>query len=161
VYAFCNLHDVSWGTKGSDQAEALPQVSSKKKTEGDGAIVEDTVKGKAEVEASFKEVVARAVSKLPKESTVEKPTMDDKNRTFRTRLVAVWMLSNAALAIAIESLNGLSSGNQAKDNTALEAKQHTYFSILLWSTFGLSFVRFTGCLYYFFRRNLFRWCRRN
>lgn len=54
------------------------------------------------------------------------------------------MMSNAALAIAIESLNGLSSGNQAKDNYALEAKQHTYFSILLWSTFGLSFVRFTG-----------------
>jgi len=54
----------------------LPQVSSKKKTEGDGAVVEDTVKGKAEVEASFKEVVARAVSKLPKETTVEKPTMD-------------------------------------------------------------------------------------
>jgi len=55
----------------------LPQVSSKKKTEGgDSAIVEDTVKGKAEVEASFKEVVARAVSKLPKETTVEKPTMD-------------------------------------------------------------------------------------
>jgi len=133
----------------------------RKKTEGDGAIVEDTVKGKAEVEASFKEVVARAVSKLPKETTVEKPTMDDKNRTFRTRLVAIWMLSNAALAIAIESLNGLASGNQAKDNTALEAKQHTYFSILLWSTFGLSFVRFTGCLYYFFRRNLFRWCRRS
>jgi len=68
----------------------------------------------------------------------------DKNRTFRTRLVAIWMMSNAALAIAIESLNGLSSGNQAKDNNALEAKQHTYFSILLWSTFGLSFVRFTG-----------------
>jgi hypothetical protein len=30
VYAFCNLHDVSWGTKGSDKVEALPAAQSKK-----------------------------------------------------------------------------------------------------------------------------------
>ena len=35
VYAFCNLHDVSWGTKGSDKAEALPSISSKKGKEED------------------------------------------------------------------------------------------------------------------------------
>lgn len=32
---------------------------------------------------------------------VEKPTMDDENRTFRTRLVAFWCLTNVALIIAI------------------------------------------------------------
>lgn len=70
--------------------------------------------------------------------------LKDKNRTFRTRLVAVWMLSNAGLAVAIESLNGVSSGNATKDEQALQAKQHTYFSLILWTTFGLSFVRFMG-----------------
>lgn len=58
VYAFCNLHDVSWGTKGelviqcvrgsgapsswtgSDKAEALPVVSSGKGEDGKN-VVED------------------------------------------------------------------------------------------------------------------------
>lgn len=33
AYAFCNLHDVSWGTKGSDKADVLPSI----KTKGDKA----------------------------------------------------------------------------------------------------------------------------
>jgi chitin synthase len=54
---------------------------SSKKPEGGSAVVEDTVKDKADVEASFKEVVARAVAKMPKETTVEKPTMDVRARS--------------------------------------------------------------------------------
>lgn len=38
VYAFCNLHDVSWGTKGSDKVEALP--AAKSKSDGEEKVVE-------------------------------------------------------------------------------------------------------------------------
>lgn len=41
IYAFCNLHDVSWGTKGSDRAESLPAVSSSKQKDGEMAVVEE------------------------------------------------------------------------------------------------------------------------
>lgn len=64
VYAFCNvrhchpfsdrdcsltrvgqLHDVSWGTKGSDKAEALPSVSSKSSgKEGEHKVIEDMIR---------------------------------------------------------------------------------------------------------------------
>ncbi|QRV76364.1 chitin synthase [Ceratobasidium sp. AG-Ba] len=155
VYAFCNLHDVSWGTKGSDKADVLPSVASTKK-DGAAAVVEDTEKIQEDIDAAFEETVKRAVTKIDVKEVVEKPTMDDQNKTFRTRLVAVWMLSNAGLSILIENVNGLKT-------TAAEqkAKQNTYFTFILWSTFGLSMVRFIGCLYYFLRRNLFRMCRRN
>jgi len=159
VYAFCNLHDVSWGTKGSDKAEALPSVSSKKNDAE--AVVEDIANKQEDVDAAFKETVTRAITKVEVKEVPEKPTMDDENKTFRTRLVAAWMLSNATLAIAIENLNGLESTDFETNEDELQRKQNDYFAIILYSTFGLALVRFAGCLFYFFKRNLFRCCRRN
>lgn len=162
VYAFCNLHDVSiwfsrrilviltfpvqvsWGTKGSDKAEALPSVSSKKSKDADVAVVEDVARNKEDLDAHFKETVTRAVTKLQVTEEVEKPTMDDENKTFRTRLVAFWMLTNATLAVSVENLNGLSSGNAEEDDAALRKKQNIYFAVILYSTFGLAAVRFMG-----------------
>lgn len=144
VYAFCNLHDVSWGTKGSDKAEALPSVSSKKSKDAEAAVVEDTTRDKEDLDAVFKETVTRALTKLETKEEIEKPTMDDENKTFRTRLVAFWMLSNAALAIAIQNLNGLPTGDEDADEARLVARQNTYFAIILYSTFGLAAVKFAG-----------------
>jgi len=156
VYAFCNLHDVSWGTKGSDKADVLPSVSSKKGKDDAPAVVEDIEKDQADIDASFQETVTRAVTKLSTKEEREKPTLDDQNKTFRTRFVAFWMLTNAALAVAIQVSNGLNT-TAAQERK----KENTYFTIILWSTFGLSFFRFAGCLFYFVKINLFRWCRRN
>jgi chitin synthase len=162
VYAFCNLHDVSWGTKGSDKAEALPSVSSTKSKDASAPVVEDMHKVQEDVDAAFKETVTRAITKITVKEVVEKPTMDDENKTFRTRLVAVWMLSNAALAVAIENLNGLpDTSDPLEDQEHLKDKQNLYFSVILYSTFALAAFRFTGCLFYFFKRNLFRFCRKN
>ncbi|KAG1779739.1 glycosyltransferase family 2 protein [Suillus placidus] len=162
VYAFCNLHDVSWGTKGSDKAEALPSISSSKTKDADSPVVEDTHRIQEDVDDAFKETVTRAVTKIDVKEAIEKPTMDDQNKTFRTRLVAFWMLTNAGLAVAIENMNGLTSvQNAALDQSELQTKQNTYFAVILYSTFLLAAVRFTGCLFYWFRRNLFRCCRRN
>jgi chitin synthase len=144
VYAFCNLHDVSWGTKGSDKAEALPSVSSSKGKNEEAAVVQDTERMQEDLDAVFKETVNRAVTKLVVKDVPEKPSMDDQNKTFRTRLVVFWMLSNAALAIAIENINGLPSSNETQDEDNLRHKQNQYFAFILLSTFGLSAVRFIG-----------------
>ena len=143
VYAFCNLHDVSWGTKGSDKAEALPSVSSSKGKNEEAAVVQDTERMQEDLDAVFKETVNRAVTKLVVKEVKEKPSMDDQNRTFRTRLVVFWMLTNAGLAVAIENINGLQS-NESEDEQDLRKKQNIYFAFILYSTFGLSAVRFIG-----------------
>ena len=63
----------------------------------------------------------------------------------------MWMLTNATLAIAIENASGFvdvenpdALENQQKD---LRSKQSTYFAFILWSTFGLSMIRFIGVSY--------------
>lgn len=136
---------MSWGTKGSDKAEALPSVSSSKSKDADAPVVEDTTRIQEDVDAAFKETVTRAVTKIEVKEVPEKPTMDDQNKTFRTRLVALWMLSNAGLAVAIENINGLTSAQTAvQDDAKLREKQNIYFAVILYSTFGLAAVRFMG-----------------
>jgi hypothetical protein len=119
-------------------------VSSKKGKSEDTAVVEEVARNKEDLEAVFKDTVTRAVTKIEVKEVVEKPTMDDQNKTFRTRLVAFWMLTNAGLAVAIENINGLPSNDEAKDEAALHAKQNIYFKVILWSTAGLAAVRFSG-----------------
>jgi chitin synthase len=124
---------VSWGTKGSDKAEALPSVSSKSK--GSEAVVEDTARVQEDVDAVFKETVTRAVTKLETKEEIEKPTLDDQNKTFRTRLVAFWMLTNAGLAVTIENINGLVDTTDTKeilqDQADLRKKQNEYFAYVI------------------------------
>jgi chitin synthase len=138
------VFQVSWGTKGSDKADALPSVSSSKSKDADVSVVEDKTQVQADVDAAFKETVTRAITKIIQKEVPEKPTLDDQNKTFRTRLVAIWMLTNATLAIAIENINGLPSTDPNADQVTLHKKENTYFSFILYSTFALSAIRFTG-----------------
>jgi hypothetical protein len=120
-------------------------VSSSKTKDSEAPVVNDVHKPQEDLDAAFKETVTRAVTKLNVKEVVEKPTMDDENKTFRTRLVACWMLTNATLAIAIENLNGLEDPNNAEaDFQHLRSKQNFYFAVILYSTFLLAAVRFTG-----------------
>lgn len=113
-------------------------------------MVEDTTRDQGDLDDQFKETVQRAVTKLVVKEVVEKPTMDDQNKTFRTRLVSVWMLSNAVLAVSIQNMNGLeSTTDTSTDEAALRKKQNFYFAVILYSTFGLSMVRFIGVSFYF------------
>jgi chitin synthase len=139
-----------------------------------------------ELDDSFQETVKRALTPWKEDTTPEKRDMDvsqllaslstlgraeqqDQNRTFRTRLVIAWLLSNAGLAIVISSINGLDQtkllveaclpGGDAQlaemnrtcivtalntDSREVQSKQQVYFKYLLWATFGLSSVRFIG-----------------
>lgn len=130
VYAFCNLHDVSWGTKGSDKVDVLPTVDTKKLKGPDGT-VEEIEREQEDVDAHFHEVVQRAVAPvIAEEGPKEKPTMDDSNRTFRTRLVAFWILCNGALAVAIQNISGLhynESEREVKENR--QRTQSYYFKV--------------------------------
>ena len=100
VYAFSNWHDVSWGTKGSDKADALPSVETKK-VDGKTTVIEEIDKPQADVDQQFETTVKRALAPYVEPKVSEKKTLEDSYKSFRTRLVSAWIFSNWLLAVAI------------------------------------------------------------
>lgn len=102
VYAFSNWHDVSWGTKGSDKADALPSVQTIKGP-GQAVVIEEVAMLQKDIDSQFEQTVKRALTPYKEKKEVEKKTLEDSYKSFRTRLVTLWIFSNAFLALCITS----------------------------------------------------------
>lgn len=103
VYAFSNWHDVSWGTKGSDKADALPSVQTKKEADGKGAVIEEIDKPQADIDSQFEATVKRALTPYVPPVEKEERSLEDSYKSFRTKLVTFWIFTNALLAVCITS----------------------------------------------------------
>lgn len=101
VYAFCNWHDVSWGTKGSDKVEALPSAKTKK--DAGGKVLDEPDRPQTDIDSQFEEVVRRALEPHIPPEEKETKSLDDSYKNFRTKLITAWILSNAGLSVFMTS----------------------------------------------------------
>ena len=96
VYAFCNWHDVSWGTKGADKADSLPSAQTTKKSDTDGGASVEILEyelPQADIDAKFEKVVKKALVPYKEPKKNEKPSLDDAYKNFRTNLIITWIFS--------------------------------------------------------------------
>ena len=140
----------------------LPAVDTKRDNTTGPAEVEEYAFSQEELDIRFKDVVVRALAPPRHEKEVESPSMDDSNKKFRTYLLGLWLLSNAILTAVILNLNNYRPHDKIKDEMdERKENQQIYFKVILWSTFGLAFFRFVGCVLYWIKRNTVRWFRRS
>ena len=94
---------MSWGTKGSDKADALPSANTTKGGDGKAAVIEEPDKPQADIDSAFEVTVKRALTPFVEVKSVEHKTLEDEYKSFRTKLVTAWLFSNALLSVGITS----------------------------------------------------------
>ncbi|KAI8378736.1 chitin synthase 1 [Choanephora cucurbitarum] len=150
IYAFCNTHDVSWGTKGDNGvSNDLGVVKASKGKDGESEVEvaapteqKDLNEQYDEACLDLKAVVIPEVSKRD-----AKTKQEDYYKSFRTILVTSWIMSNLILVVIITSGQNILSwfGTYTERATV-------YLGFILWSVAGLSAIRFVGsCIYLFMK----------
>ncbi|GBC08513.1 hypothetical protein RclHR1_08180007 [Rhizophagus clarus] len=146
VYAFCNVHDVSWGTKGdTSMKHDLGTVN----TGGKGSVDVEVPVEQKDINAAYEEARAElarhAEEEVKHRSKADK--QDDYYKGFRTRVVLFWILSNGALVAGITN-----ASDTLNHMFPEERRSNNYMAFILWSVAGLAAFRFFGsCVYLLFR----------
>ncbi|KAI9708158.1 MAG: Chitin synthase, class 1 [Bogoriella megaspora] len=109
VYAFCNTHDITWGTKGDDKPEKLPTATTKPSGKVDVAIPTDDHDLNTQYEDELR--VFSQAYKPPKKEHSESEKQEDYYKGFRSAVVLVWMFCNLALAAVILNVGGVENLN--------------------------------------------------
>jgi len=149
VYAFCNTHDVSWGTKGDDKVEKLPSVNTK-----DGTGKTD-LPDEGDLNAQYQRELAVFAQKHVEVKVAPTPSMlqekqMDYYRGVRTGVVLMWMVTNFGLAAIVLSSAGLDRISSSKDDqeAAKLDRSNVYMNIIFWSVAGLSAFKFIGAMWF-------------
>lgn len=132
VYAFCNTHDITWGTKGDNVAKTdLGDAKAKK-----GNVVElEMPSEQLDIDSGYDEALRNLRDRIevPEKGLDEAQAQEDYYRAVRTYMVVVWLISNAILAMAVSEAYG---GQHISSNF--------YLKFILWAVAGLAFFRAVG-----------------
>lgn len=131
VYAFCNTHDVTWGTKGDNVMKTDLGGAV-----GKGGLVElEMPSEQLDIDSGYDEALRNLRDRIEVHAPgiSEAQAEEDYYRGVRTHMVAVWMVANAILAMAVSEAYG-SSG--IGDNF--------YLRFLMWSVAVLALFRALG-----------------
>lgn len=145
VYAFCNTHDITWGTKGDDKPEKLPAANLKPGGKVDVAIPTDDADLNTQYESELRTFATKF--QPPEKSVSDQTKHEDYYKGFRSAVVLAWMFCNLAVAAVVTNAGGVLS-DDADTSTAEDDRSTIYMGVVLYSVAGLAVVRFTGACWF-------------
>jgi chitin synthase len=132
VYAFCNTHDVTWGTKG-DNVHHMDLGAARGL--GGSKVEVEMPSEQLDIDSGYDSALRNLRDRLevPTPGPSENQMQEDYYRAVRTYMVSIWMVANAILAMSVSEAYGTNSGGR-----------NIYLSILLWSVAALAVFRAIG-----------------
>jgi chitin synthase len=132
VYAFCNTHDVTWGTKGDNRINT--DLGAARSSKG-GTVELEMPSEQLDIDSGYDEALRNLRDRLevPKPAIPEAQLQEDYYKNVRTYMVLCWMIANAILAMAVSEAYG-STG--IGDNF--------YLKFILWSVASVALFRALG-----------------
>lgn len=131
VYAFCNTHDVTWGTKGDNVMRTdLGGAVGKGET-----VALEMPSEQLDIDSGYDEALRNLRDRLevPAKPVSEAQMQEDYYKSVRTYMVVVWMIANGILAMAVSEAYG-STG----------VGSNYYLAFILWSVAALAVFRAVG-----------------
>jgi chitin synthase len=153
IYAFCNVHDISWGTKGPDVPPVLKN-GEVKTTNGQAQVnVPSDDKDLDEQYEAELLVLSKPEVEEKKDDKALAKEKEEKQEAYyagiRSGVVLAWMFTNFALAAAILNSAGLDRLVAGQDENLVEAERSKiYLAIVLWTVAALSAFRFLGACWF-------------
>jgi chitin synthase len=138
TYAFCNTHDVTWGTKGDNVLKTdLGTAKAISNNNSTTTIVEvEMPSEQLDIDSGYDVALRNLRDRLevPQPPVPEAQLQEDYYKAVRTYMVATWMVCNAILAMAVSEAYPVGSN----------PKNNFYLSFILWSVAAVAIFRALG-----------------
>lgn len=171
IYAFCNLHDISWGTKGATaQSLGDAKVTEDGKVEFvDAPITTEEINELYEKQMDIlahvpKPEIETEEMKRQKESA-QKEKDEEKTKDYyafiRSMVVLVWITTNFVIIAIVLETAGVSQLSATYSSTSttgkstddvVNARSEMFLTVILWIVAFMAAFRLLGTVYYLISR---------
>ncbi|CAG8480911.1 11504_t:CDS:2, partial [Scutellospora calospora] len=124
IYAFCNVHDISWGTKDANEVDLVDILNE--------IVISDEKNPKVSFSGQ------KNTNKDEDKGINHAKMIEESRKVFRACFVLLWLFSNALLVFCVISY----VGTTLETHFSQTSRTVIYIAIILWSVTALSALRF-------------------